>query len=140
MIIGIRKPNPTLANCRPGSREVPHLLIKWRGYPLKDATWEPRSALMLRCSDMVRAFEETRGRKIAPEPTTIDSTANPPGPIGEEEGTTEVSMPPVTNQERPPEMSKSAPKQVSTRSSRLALQPKKSYDETKRRPTIAAAL
>ena len=27
-----------LANCRPGSREVPHLLIKWRGYPMKDAT------------------------------------------------------------------------------------------------------
>ena len=33
-------------------------LVKWKGYPLHDATWEPLSNLQ-NCQDMVRAFEKS---------------------------------------------------------------------------------
>ena len=65
---------------------------------MKDATWEPRSALMLRCSDMVRAYEETEEEKAAPEPTDMDSTASPPltstRQTAEKAETSEVKTPP----------------------------------------------
>ena len=67
-----------LVNRGPTSAKVPHLMIKWRGYPKGFNTWESRSALMLRCSEMVQAFEATRGTR--------------------EEGTARASPPETANQ------------------------------------------
>jgi len=32
-------------------------LVKWRGYSRKEATWEPRTELVRRCSDMLDAYD-----------------------------------------------------------------------------------
>ena len=130
------------------SAKVPHLLVKWRGYPVKDATWEPRSALMLRCSDMVQAFEETRGRRTntvgAPQ-----SPAQSEDPVHERPGedvvqsSIEVPAPealdPPSYEQVNREQRKSS-KNTGSRSSRLAAQPRKSYDESKRKTATIASL
>jgi hypothetical protein len=35
-------------------------LVKWKGYPRSEATWEPRSQLMKHALDVVRNWEEHR--------------------------------------------------------------------------------
>ena len=46
---------------RRGSARDRQYRVKWRGYPLKEATWEPRANLMIRCSDAVRDFDASLG-------------------------------------------------------------------------------
>ena len=68
-----------------GTGRTREYLVKWRGYPVREATWEPRAPLMVRCSDMIRAFDE---RQSPPEPAVVTTTfplpvANPPPlPVG----------------------------------------------------------
>lgn len=140
--------NRHLASMGPNSAKVPHFLVKWRGYSMKDATWEPKSALMLRCSDMVQAFELTRGKEknldgeatgevptLPPiEPILRDAQPNRPRRL--------VAPPKVTppayevvNAEKP-----RASTSTSSRSSRLASQPRKSYNEARSRKEAVAAL
>ena len=129
------------------SAKVPHFLVKWRGYPIKDATWEPRSALMLRCSDMVQAFEETRGRRtntaIAPQSLAQSES---PLPVGPEEDVVQSSVEvPAPEASEPPSYAIVNREQrnscrTGSRSSRLAAQPRKSYDESKRRTATVASL
>jgi len=38
-------------------------LVKWRGYSRKEATWEPRTELVRRCSDMLDAYDLLPTRK-----------------------------------------------------------------------------
>ena len=58
-------------------------LIKWRGYPVKEATWEPRAPLMVRCSQMVREYDascDAAGPAPAPDaepPVSAPATAAP---------------------------------------------------------------
>jgi transposase InsO family protein len=42
-------------------RRKPFYLVKWKGYPLHDATWEPKENLT-NAADMVTNFENSRGR------------------------------------------------------------------------------
>ena len=140
----LRAEDRPLANMGPASAKVPHFLVKWRGYSLKETTWEPRSALMLRCSDMVQAFELTRG--------TGRATANEGRPSSSqtEPGPSRANL----NQSRPerPRPTLSLPTRsentdglrsstnTSSRSSRLAAQTRKNYDETRSRKATVAAL
>ena len=57
---------------------VREFLVKWRGYPRSQATWEPKSELVRRCDDIVAAYE----RKIPPprRPTPADAVPPPPPP------------------------------------------------------------
>ncbi|CAG8779884.1 6623_t:CDS:2, partial [Dentiscutata erythropus] len=41
-------------------RRKPFYLVKWKGYPLHDATWEPKKNL-INAADMVTNFENSRG-------------------------------------------------------------------------------
>ena len=129
------------------SAKVPHFLVKWRGYPIKDATWEPRSALMLRCSDMVQAFEETRGRRTntVRAPQSLAQSESPL-PVGPEEDVVQSSVEvPAPEASEPPSYAIVNREQrnscrTGSRSSRLAAQPRKSYDESKRRTATVASL
>ena len=49
--------------------------VKWRGYSRAQATWEPRSELMRRCSDLVEEYERT-----LPEPKPPRARARPSQP------------------------------------------------------------
>ena len=133
-----------LANMGPTSAKVPHFLVKWRGYSLKETTWEPRSALMLRCSDMVQAFELTRGsgRVIANEsrPSSFQ-TESSPSRVNLSQPRLERPRPTLL----PPARSENtdglrSSTNTSSRSSRLAAQPRKNYDETRSRKATVAAL
>ncbi|CAG8794122.1 24900_t:CDS:1, partial [Dentiscutata erythropus] len=42
-------------------RRKPFYLVKWKGYPLHDATWEPKENLT-NAADIVTVFENSRGR------------------------------------------------------------------------------
>ena len=42
-------------------RKKPYYLVKWKGYPLHDATWEPVTNLS-NAIDLVNTFENQRGR------------------------------------------------------------------------------
>ena len=54
-----------------GTGRTREYLVKWRGYPVREATWEPRAPLMVRCGDMIRAFDEKRK---PPEPAVVTTT------------------------------------------------------------------
>ena len=79
-----------------GTGRTREYLVKWRGYPVREATWEPRAPLMVRCSDMIRAFDE---RQSPPEPAVVTTTfplpvANsPPLPVGPAMAPTAPSLP-----------------------------------------------
>jgi 8-oxo-dGTP pyrophosphatase MutT (NUDIX family) len=46
--------------------------VKWRGYPIREATWEPRAPLMVRCSDMISAFDGgNNSAAAAPGPAAV---------------------------------------------------------------------
>ena len=137
-----------LLSMGPNTAKVPHFLVKWRGYSLKNTTWEPRSALMLRCSDMVQAYELTRGQRSGLAAEAVEEDAVPPQlelhqsnfqPNRPRQATSAPSLtPPVyetVNAEQP-----RASTSTSSRSSRLAAQPRKSYNETRSRKDAVAAL
>ena len=62
---------------RRGTGRTREYQVKWRGYPLSEATWEPRAPLMVRCSDMIRAFD---GTATAPAPAVVMPVLLPPVP------------------------------------------------------------
>ena len=57
---------------RRGTGRTREYRVKWRGYPIREATWEPRGPLMVRCGDMVR---EADGANPSDAPT--DASADP---------------------------------------------------------------
>ena len=135
-----------LANMGSTSAKVPHFLVKWRGYSLKETTWEPRSALMLRCSDMVQAFELTRGsagatvdevRSLSSQAET-ESVPSRASPNQLRHGRPRPTLLPPARNVNTDELRSST--NTSSRSSRLAAQPRKDYDETRSRKAAVAAL
>ena len=144
-----------LANRGPTSTKVPHLMIKWRGYPKRFNTWEPRSALMLRCSDMVQAFEATRGYRAkastaaqgAPSQTQPEQTTqrievkDPEDAPGEAEDTQEIAPQAKDSTDLQQGLAanyadinreqKKSSQSAKSRSSRLASQPRRNYSESR---------
>jgi len=57
-------------------------LVKWRGYSRKEATWEPRTKLVRRCSDMLDAYDLLPTRK--PKHGKSSPTVFPPRPLAQE--------------------------------------------------------
>jgi len=57
-------------------------LVKWRGYSRKEATWEPRTELVRRCSDMLDAYDLLPTRK--PKQGKSSPTVFPPRPSAQE--------------------------------------------------------
>ena len=64
---------------RRGTGRTREYKVKWRGYPIREATWEPRAPLMVRCSDMIRAFDGDNGN-AAPPPASAPRLP-PPAPL-----------------------------------------------------------
>ena len=52
---------------RRGPARAREYKIKWRGYPIREATWEPRPPLMVRCGEMVRAYDTSSGTLPSPD-------------------------------------------------------------------------
>jgi hypothetical protein len=67
---------------RRGTGRTREYKVKWRGYPIREATWEPRAPLMVRCSDMIRAFDGGNGNAAASldVATAVDTPALPVAP------------------------------------------------------------
>jgi hypothetical protein len=51
-------------------RRKPHYLVKWEGFPLSDATWEPVGNLRS-CPAKLQAFREAQTQRMKPHQTTI---------------------------------------------------------------------
>ena len=67
---------------RRGGRRDREYLVKWRGHPVREATWEPRASLLIRCSSMVHALDAlhtstTPADAVAPSPTAAPPAAPP---------------------------------------------------------------
>ena len=64
---------------RAGRREY---LVKWRGYAIRSATWEPRAELSRRCSDLITDYENALPPSQRHEAgrVTRDTTPNLPQP------------------------------------------------------------
>ena len=65
-----------------GGRRVEYE-VKWRGYPKSQSTWEPRSALELRCNELLEAYDEEH--HVAPSTNGLfhfqgTTTPNTPSP------------------------------------------------------------
>jgi len=60
-------------------------LVKWRGYSIREATWEPRSELLRRCSDLLddcdRSVEETCPEDVESPEATSSSARDTPLPL-----------------------------------------------------------
>ena len=88
---------------RRGTARDRQYLVKWRGYPKREATWEPRITLMVRCAEMVRAFDAEASAPAASPPTadatspTIGAAPDPP-PVA----TDSADFPPSTAPTDPP--------------------------------------
>ena len=59
---------------RRGTGRAREYKVKWRGYPIREATWEPRAPLMVRCSDMIRDFDSRSGNTVT---TDVATAADP---------------------------------------------------------------
>lgn len=60
--------------------------IKWRQYPLSQATWEPRQELLRRCEELVSAYDLSRPPDPEPPPRVrntpnTESAAGPSAPV-----------------------------------------------------------
>ena len=62
---------------RRGTGRTREYQVKWRGYPLTEATWEPRAPLMVRCGDIIRAFD---GTAAPPAPAVVTPVLPSPAP------------------------------------------------------------
>ena len=63
---------------RRGTARTREYQVKWRGYPIREATWEPRAPLMVRCGDMIRDFDSNGGNSASPSPPADDLPVLPP--------------------------------------------------------------
>ena len=54
-------------------------LVKWRGYPRSEATWESRIELLRRCADLVESYDTTFDRRpVQPQAhSAVDSSSSP---------------------------------------------------------------
>ena len=88
---------------RRGTARDRQYLVKWRGYPKREATWEPRITLMVRCAEMVRAFDAEASAPAASPPSadatspTIGTAPDPP-PVAADS----ADFPPSTAPTDPP--------------------------------------
>ena len=53
-------------------------LVKWRGFPRSETSWEPCTELSRRCADMIEAFEAKRLRSQSPAPAPARPAPTPP--------------------------------------------------------------
>ena len=65
-------------------QRVTEYLIKWRGYPKSQATWEPREELERRCEDLLAAYDsahpptaKAKPKVVSPSPPAAAPTAAP---------------------------------------------------------------
>ena len=63
-------------DCR-GTREY---RVKWRGYPISQSTWEPKSTLMVRCAEIVTQYEAQVKAHSPLQLTTLTNRPQPPIP------------------------------------------------------------
>ena len=62
---------------RARAEPAPHVLVKWRGYPKSEATWELRTELMLRCSKMVQEYERQQSAQVVQEAASREPRVMP---------------------------------------------------------------
>jgi hypothetical protein len=58
---------------RRGTKSKREYLVKWRGYPRSESTWEPVQELLRRCADLVDWLEITISAKGRSSPTPRDN-------------------------------------------------------------------